>query len=301
MKKKAKKTKKKIEKNQIFNLFQKNQLIRNQFNDLPFKKFQSFDQVGNWNDLRNILMLAYSSYCSAPVANLRDFKCFWCRKLNNSIKIEKIFYDSTFDIFGYVASDNYNIYVSFRGTVKTSIKNWIADLSFGHIPYVRCLKCQVHKGFFYAYQSVSSSVLPFLRLLYSNTKKNIIVTGHSLGAALATHFAADLGYENIPANLIHFGGPRVGNQPFADWMDGLANLNTFRVVNQRDIVPHVPPRIDTYYHIRIEIWFQNDTSNYRYCYGGENKNCADSVLGTSISDHLNYLGYFVNDAAAIGC
>lgn len=73
----------------------------------------------------------------------------------------------------------------------------------------------------------------------------IIITGHSLGCALASLFALDMAV-SLPkvsiANL-NFASPRVGVNSWAKAYDntyGLMN-KTIRIRNQYDIVPKVPP------------------------------------------------------------
>lgn len=65
--------------------------------------------------------------------------------------------------------------------------------------------------------------------------QRVLITGHSLGAALATLLASRL----PAAELYSFGSPRVGNDAFAAAMGTRAIK---RYVNCCDIVPRVPPR-----------------------------------------------------------
>ena len=69
--------------------------------------------------------------------------------------------------------------------------------------------------------------------------------GHSLGAALAVHFVLDLSANFTPANNIRFytmGEPRVGNAAFMEHFESRTELGKrWRIVNQRDLVPHLPP------------------------------------------------------------
>ncbi|HEY2084627.1 MAG TPA: lipase family protein, partial [Mycobacterium sp.] len=72
----------------------------------------------------------------------------------------------------------------------------------------------------------------------------ILVTGHSLGAALAVLAAPDIA-QNMPPNtieprLITFAGPRVGVSDFAEKFNA-AIESCYRVVNFLDIVPLLPP------------------------------------------------------------
>jgi hypothetical protein len=70
---------------------------------------------------------------------------------------------------------------------------------------------------------------------------SIAVTGHSLGAALATLYVLD----NALTERIHnpsiytFASPRVGDATFAGAFDGL-DLASWRIANVLDIVPRVP-------------------------------------------------------------
>ncbi|MGA9069237.1 MAG: lipase family protein [Terracidiphilus sp.] len=71
-----------------------------------------------------------------------------------------------------------------------------------------------------------------------------VVTGHSLGSALATLFVIENSVKNkfdIPL-LSTLASPKVGNLEFKQVFDALP-LTSWRVVNIRDVVPKVPPTI----------------------------------------------------------
>ncbi len=71
----------------------------------------------------------------------------------------------------------------------------------------------------------------------------VFFTGHSLGAGLATLAAARTLQDSRlprPAALYTFGSPRVGD---ADFAAGLAGLLHYRIVNDHDIITHVPPPV----------------------------------------------------------
>lgn len=77
----------------------------------------------------------------------------------------------------------------------------------------------------------------------------LLVTGHSLGSALAVLFSLDLAfsqYRSLPAPHVNFACPRVGNAPFARLYDGQPQqqslaTRTVRVQNTYDLVPCGPP------------------------------------------------------------
>ena len=88
---------------------------------------------------------------------------------------------------------------------------------------------------------------------YPNAK--IIVAGHSLGGAMATIAALELQlkYNKVTA-LYAFGCPRIGNENYAHFVDLKIN-DRFRVVHNRDLVPHLPPETFGFYHIAQEIFY----------------------------------------------
>jgi hypothetical protein len=75
-------------------------------------------------------------------------------------------------------------------------------------------------------------------------QRTTVVTGHSLGAALATLFVM----ENHAKRKFHittlctFASPRVGNMEFAHTMNQVP-VNSWRIVNTRDLVPKLPPHV----------------------------------------------------------
>jgi len=244
--------------------------------------------------LKYFTLISYSTYCSSRASNITNYTCFWCKQVANytQIKVRKTFYSSTYDEFGIVLETNENIIVAFRGTIL-DIKNWLADLSIVQEDYPNCDGCTVHQGFYNSYLNLKPKFFSYVQQLQSKTQKNIIVTGHSLGAALGSLCAADLFQANLPVSLITFGQPRVGNSNFASWYAGLG-YPIWRVTNERDIVPHVPFRFFQYEHFPREIWFQNNYVNFQKCSksNGEDPNCSDDGFDDSIEDHLYYLGYY---------
>jgi hypothetical protein len=109
----------------------------------------------------------------------------------------------------------------------------------------------VHAGFLAAVDAVLPGLVA--RLLPDNrdkrTLKPILLTGHSLGGALAVLCGFFLIRENFPVHSLYtFGQPRVGNRPFADAYAALLGPRTFRLVNQNDLVPRLPGWLLGYRH-----------------------------------------------------
>ena len=143
-------------------------------------------------------------------------------------------------------------------------------------------------------------MLPALQhALSASGAKTIIVTGHSLGAAMAELAAIDLKlnvYPSLKYASYTQGTPRVGNPAFAALFDSQIDVS-FREIHQADCVPHLPPKLLGFGHAPMEIWFDEAFDSYHYCAGsplGEDSSCSDSLLlPVSVSDHVTYRGVSV--------
>ncbi len=109
--------------------------------------------------------------------------------------------------------------------------DWMANFNF--LPEAWDQGGNVHRGFKAALLEVWTDLEDYVSNLQKDNLK-IWITGHSLGAALAT-LAADR-YGNVQG-LYTYGSPRVGDQDFKKDF----NVNTYRFVNNSDIVTKVPP------------------------------------------------------------
>lgn len=88
-----------------------------------------------------------------------------------------------------------------------------------------------------------------------------IVTGHSLGSALATLFALENSVkQKFDISLVStLASPKVGNLEFKHVFDGLP-FTSWRIVNTRDVVPKVPPTIPfilDYEHVDVAYPFDS--------------------------------------------
>ena len=92
---------------------------------------------------------------------------------------------------------------------------------------------KVHRGFKDALDEVWFDLLTYIIHLDGKGCK-IWMTGHSLGAALAT-LAADR-YRNVQG-VYTFGSPRVGDDDFKIYYE----VGAFRIINNTDIATRVPP------------------------------------------------------------
>ncbi|HSU99415.1 MAG TPA: GH25 family lysozyme [Roseiarcus sp.] len=79
---------------------------------------------------------------------------------------------------------------------------------------------------------------------------SVEITGHSLGAALATLYAMENAHTGAVASpmLCTFASPLVGDATFAAVFKGL-NLTSWRVANELDLVTRVPPAVLGFVHV----------------------------------------------------
>ena len=135
----------------------------------------------------------------------------------------------------FVANNADTIIVAFRGTAGTA--DWIGNLKFIN---TSASYGELHRGFYFAFQAVKSNLEQLIRAAGSSSRK-LVITGHSLGGALATVAAAEWqGVFNV-ASVHTFGQPRVGQPNFVAHIQQHYGSKFFRMVNDDDIVTRVPP------------------------------------------------------------
>jgi hypothetical protein len=172
-------------------------------------------------------------------------------------------------------------------------------------------RCQVHSGWYAAAQSVTKQVKAEVRrLLKVFPRYSLKLTGHSLGAAIATISAlnlhnADGGGGDQPQlfpQLVTFGSPRVGTRLFAQCF--ASSLQTsIRFTHRRDTVVHMVLPFRGYVHGCREAYEASGNTRFsspeiRGCStiacadGEDDPECAAQwdFLETKLEDHNRYLG-----------
>lgn len=235
------------------------------------------------------LNISQSAYC---MSDLDEWTCATCTKTN--VYQSKIIHKSELVIVGY--NKYYNtLFAGFRGS--SNIQNWLDNLQVKKIYPYEDDTISVEDGFYKIYKALKTDLYVSLnQSMIEYGTNNILFTGHSLGGAIATLFAFDICYHNLPYqiySLITFGSPRVGNDAFSNYMFN-CEIDSARVTHYYDIVPHVPEEFLGYEHITQEVWYDEMNADYIECNDdhGEDSSCSNScapVKCTSISDHLNYL------------
>jgi predicted lipase len=153
----------------------------------------------------------------------------------------------------------------------------------------------------YDFRTAPTILAAVLALLKKHNASSVIVTGHSLGAALALLDSVYLQLY-MPAgtrvSMVGFGMPRVGNPAFADYVDAMHSASSVAVTvthinNKKDPIPIVPGRFMGFAHPAGEVHIQDDSSNsWVSCPGHDNPSLLCSVgdvpnvLQSNILDHL---------------
>lgn len=152
--------------------------------------------------------------------------------------------------FGWICIDEDKdlLIVAFRGT--EFFHDWLDDADFIPAPYGPIPgRGTVHEGFQLVYYSVRDSVLQTVGKQKGNCTQ-ILITGHSLGGALAALAAPDLlnnAAENLSPTVYTWAEPRVGHEDYVSFFNTHVNV-CYRIVNLWDVVPHLPPDLAGYQH-----------------------------------------------------
>jgi hypothetical protein len=155
--------------------------------------------------------------------------------------------------YGFVAQST-TIPTSYVAAVRGTdgMIEWVIDAEFVPIPHPRYPGARVEQGFWGIYQTMSladpaTGVTTFQHAAEGVEKLvgngTIVVTGHSLGSALATYFTEDLA-ERLGATVSAclFASPRTGDSVWAGIFD--KNVKQYDLFNYiLDLVPHVPAGI----------------------------------------------------------
>lgn len=250
-----------------------------------------------------------AAYCETSTYASRTF-----RGPTTGFKVTKVINERTEDTNGFVGylTSQKEIVVAFRGS--TSIEDWITNLDAVRRTYtgVGCSGCSVHNGFLEAQQLVAKEInAEVSRLLKLYPSYKVVVTGHSLGGAMGILQALDLLGATQPAvtsggnlRLYTYGQPRVGEVDFSAYPDALINAKGgayYRVVHDRDIVPHNPPMATRFVHSVREVW-EMDNGKLAFCSttDPEDDDCSNSCWApTSIPDHLEYLSFPISSCEAV--
>lgn len=141
----------------------------------------------------------------------------------------------------YVAGSAGSVVVAFRGS--TELNDWLGDFNFPQDDgALHGVAGRVHRGFASALSPSFDAIEETIRI-FASAGQPIFVTGHSLGGAEATLAAARLARAGgvMLGPLYTYGAPRTGDATFAQDAFLRLDADAYRIVNERDLVPHIPP------------------------------------------------------------
>jgi hypothetical protein len=137
------------------------------------------------------------------------------------------------------------VYVIFRGT--SALIDVIHDLDIRLVSFKKYGQhVRVHAGF---HRKLSSIIGEIMETLFGlrDSYDHIILSGHSLGGALAT-VASPAVSEEFPTkavSCVSFGSPKVGDHSFVEWFKSKVLAHS-RIINGLDPVPWLP--FESFYH-----------------------------------------------------
>jgi Lipase (class 3) len=195
--------------------------------------------------------------------------------------------------------------LAFRGTRPEVISDIAHDLEAALISWPES-GGRVHAGF----AGELRELVPEIRQWIKDNNLDpgqLILTGHSLGAAMAT-LAASIWH---PGWLITLGSPRVGDAAF---VSTVAATNIQRIVDCCDVVARVPPAVGGYTHLPTRTYItraaqiesnppdsfvEDDQWDGREDYLKEYAWKVGTVLVRDLADHapINYVRAFFSGAA----
>lgn len=160
------------------------------------------------------------------------------------------------------------------GSLFKSSQEWTVD----------GVKTEVLKFFYQAYKLTSFQIRPYI----ADSSKKYILTGHSLGGALASILALDATqisggsvWKNSKSCLITFGQPRVGGDKYVMVHDRLiSTFRKLRFVYLSDIVTGIPPTMFGWKHHSRAVYI--GSSIWESC--SKRKRITKSSVNTTSTD-----------------
>ncbi|KAH9851329.1 alpha/beta-hydrolase [Lenzites betulinus] len=194
------------------------------------------------------------------------------------------------------------IVVAHQGTDPKNLLSDLNDIEIGQVAANTTIlptasgDVKLHDGFTETQGRTADTVLSAVQsALESTGATKVLVTGHSLGAAVASIDAMMLKTKlnsNVSVSAVVFGLPRVGNQAWADLVDSTLGSAFTHVTNQNDPVPRVPPQFLSFQQPSNEVHItavdsSGQTATAEACPGQENSNCSggNSIFDSSVTNH----------------
>ena len=196
------------------------------------------------------------------------------------------------------------IKIVFRGTKTSDFANAVTDMHFTTKKCSFCGDTKVHAGFYIGLNTLLNAGLSghIERAIGQYPNAPVHCTGHSLGASLAVLSALWVRnfFPSIPVSMYTYGQPRVGKASFAKFLMQ-TGIEHFRVVQQKDIIPHLPPTDLGFRHTTVEVWYPSVKAQPRFSDMAESQQKSSSNhlrVHMSVESHLKYFGFYESCSTA---
>ena len=187
-----------------------------------------------------------------------------------------------------ISHANKEIVITYRGTSQNV--QLLDEALVALIKKQRFGLGNVHAYFLNGFKKLQRCAIErLLTMIEMHKDYSVTVSGHSLGGAMASIMSMHVREKRMVfqdrVKLYTYGQPRTGDKTYAVEHDKLVP-NSWRIVHQRDIVPHVPPcwpKCDrggatTSYHHGMEIFYDSDSmedhSDYVQCQANHDRACS---------------------------
>lgn len=150
-----------------------------------------------------------------------------------------------------------NVMIAFRGSEFDTRNDFLANLDVMRDPDYLLDDVQVHGGYLQEVASVWPRIVQFIERYAKAEYAQVVVTGHSLGGALALLCSARIRrvYDLLPVVCYTFGAPMLGGSTFAEFF-AKNRMVHYRFVNNNDMVPTLKTlRFLGYEHVGTKLYF----------------------------------------------
>jgi hypothetical protein len=191
--------------------------------------------MNEYRIIRTCVTLSYKAYKISAPSNQSPFA-----SIDDFPKVIKGRNAQSARALAWLVPKRRRLYIAFRGTKTMSdVRTDMKLISFKVVLENR--KAKVHYGF-YRYTLSLLSELKEIVTEYLDEYDSLILTGHSLGGAMAAIASPLLRMvvREKSMTCITFGSPKVGDSIFATMFQASVN-SSYRVILESDPVPRLPP------------------------------------------------------------